>query len=137
MRHCLGNGRQKSQAQWEPQECDAAMGTGISMREKQTVLLSGFVVMQYSGPGQERLLSAAANPTSKTPLLMFPSVRVQDIPLDDLGPEEGNLSPGQGDVELVQGVWRPWHRAQENTGFDFNPWERLPTQREELQTTRK
>ncbi|TRZ06973.1 hypothetical protein HGM15179_020132 [Zosterops borbonicus] len=64
-------------------------------------------------------------------------VRVQDIPLDDLGPEEGNLSPGQGGVEPVQGTQRPWHRVQENNGFDFNPWERLPTQREELQTTRK
>ncbi|RMC04974.1 hypothetical protein DUI87_18154 [Hirundo rustica rustica] len=52
-------------------------------------------------------------------------VGVQGIPLVAL---EG-LGPGQGGLG-------PWHRAQEDTGFDPSPWERLPALQDESQATR-
>ncbi|RMC20098.1 hypothetical protein DUI87_00944 [Hirundo rustica rustica] len=52
-------------------------------------------------------------------------VGVQGIPLVAL---EGQ-GPGQGGLG-------PQPRAQRDTGFDFSPWEKLPTLREGLQATR-
>lgn len=51
-------------------------------------------------------------------------VGTQDIPLGV-----------QSCRDLCQGSQRPWHRARNACGFDYDPWNKLPTLDENLQAT--